>query len=149
MQHPDVVIMNNAIQLALENHHEGGHAVAAIIVKDDVIISEAFTTVRRDIDPTAHAEINAIRSAATKLGNKLFDCYLYTTYEPCPMCTSAAIWAKMKGIVYGASMGDQTESHPQRITIEASEVIKNGTPKLELYPEFMRDECKKLLQLNN
>lgn len=139
--------MNKAINLALEKYKEGGHAVAAIIVKNDEIISEAFTTVRRDIDPTAHAEINAIRIAAKKLGTKLFDCYLYTTYEPCPMCTSAAIWAKMKGIVYGAGMIDQTESHPQRINIPASEIIKNGIPKLELYPEFMRDECKKLLDL--
>jgi len=147
MHHPNKDIMDKAIKLAYEKFKEGGHAVAAIIVKDDEIISEAFTTVRRDTDPTAHAEINAIRAAAKKLGNKLFDCYLYTTYEPCPMCTSAAIWAKMKGVVYGAGMNDQTESHPQRITIAASEIIKNGTPELELYPEFMRDECKKLLDL--
>jgi len=53
----------------------------------------------------------------------------------------------MKGIVYGAGMNDQTESHPQRIIIPASEIIKRGTPKLEIYPEFMRDECKKLLDL--
>jgi hypothetical protein len=44
-------------------------------------------------------------------------------------------------------MIDQTETHPQRINIEASEIIKNGTPKLELYPEFMRNECKKLLDI--
>ncbi|MDQ3098276.1 MAG: nucleoside deaminase [bacterium] len=148
MLHPNKDIMERSIKLAYEKLKEGGHAVAAIIVKDDEIISEAFTSVRRDIDPTAHAEINAIRLAAKKLGNKLIDCYLYTTFEPCPMCTSAAIWAKMKGIVYGAAMMDQTETHPQRITIEASEIIKQGTPRLELYPEFMRDECKKLLDLN-
>jgi len=53
----------------------------------------------------------------------------------------------MKGIIYGAGMIDQTETHPQRISIAASEIIRNGTPKLELYPEFMRDECKKLLDL--
>jgi tRNA(Arg) A34 adenosine deaminase TadA len=147
MDHPNKDIMNRAIKLAQEKYRDGGHAVAAIIVKGDEIISEAYTTVRRDIDPTAHAEINAIRSAAKLLGTKLFDCYLYTTYEPCPMCASAAIWAKMKGIVYGASMKDQTESHPQRINIPASEIISNSTPKLELYPEFLRTECKHLLSL--
>jgi tRNA(Arg) A34 adenosine deaminase TadA len=121
--------------------------VAAIIVKDDQIIAEAFTTVRKDQDPTAHAEINVIRDAAKKLGTKLYDCYLYTTYEPCPMCASAAIWAKMKGIVYGASRDDQTEQHPWRVYIPAAEVIEHGTPLLELYPEFMREECKSLLTL--
>lgn len=147
MYQPNKDIMNKAIKLARENLKEGGHAVAAIIVRNDEIIAEAFTTVRRDMDPTAHAEMNAIRAAARKLGYKLLDCYLYSTYEPCPMCASAAIWAKMKGIVYGAGIADQTESHPQRINIPVSEIIKNGMPKLELYPEFMREECKKLLDL--
>lgn len=147
MNHPNKDIMKRAIKLAQEKYKDGGHAVAAIIVKDDEIISEAYTTVRRDIDPTAHAEMNATRIAAKVLGYKLLDCYLYTTFEPCPMCTSAAVWSKMKGIVYGASMVDQTESHPQRITISASEIISHSTPKLELYPEFLRTECKHLLSL--
>lgn len=147
MQHPNKEIMERAINLAYEKLTEGGHAVAAIIVKEDEIVSEAFTSVRRDIDPTAHAEINAIRLAAKKVGYQLFDWYLYTTFEPCPMCASAAIWAKIKGIIYGAGMNDQTVTHPQRITIPAVEIIKQGTPQLELYPEFMRDECKKLLDL--
>lgn len=147
MNHPDKDIMQRAIRLAEENYRDGGHAVAAIIIKDDKIISAAYTTVRHDNDPTAHAEINAIRIAAKLLGYKLLDCYLYTTYEPCPMCTSAAVWSKMKGIIYGASMGDQTESHPQRITILASEIISNSMRKSELYPEFLRAECKHLLSL--
>ncbi len=149
MNHPNKNIMEKAINLAKAKHQEGGHAVAAIIVKGDEVISEAFTSVRRDIDPTAHAEINTIRAAAKKLGNKLIDCYLYTTYEPCPMCASAAVWAKMKGIVYGASRDDQTEEHPWRVYVPASEIIKNGTPKLELIEEFMRNECKELLHLKN
>lgn len=147
MDHPNKDIMKRAIKLAQEKYRDGGHAVAAIIVKDDEIITEAYTTVRRDIDPTAHAEINAIRIAAKLLGNKLLDCYLYTTYEPCPMCTSAAIWARMKGVIYGASQEDQTEEHPWRVNVAASEIISNSTPKLELYPEFLRTECKHLLSL--
>jgi tRNA(Arg) A34 adenosine deaminase TadA len=147
MYKPDEAIMKKAIELTKEKYKKGGHAVAAIIVKNDEIISEAFTSVRRDQDPTAHAEINAIRMAAKKLGNKLIDCYLYTTYEPCPMCASAAIWAKMKGIIYGASREDRTEACPWRVLIPATEVVKQGTPILELYPEFMREECKKLLVL--
>ena len=147
MQHPNSDIMKKAIQLARNKHKEGGHAVAAIVVHEDEIISEAFTSVRRDNDPTAHAEMNAIRAAAKRFGKKLHDCYLYTTYEPCPMCASAAVWAQMKGVIYGASLNDQTPEHPQRINISASEIINNGTPKLELITEFMREECKELLTL--
>lgn len=142
--------MAKAIKLAKDKHREGGHAVAAIIVYEDEIISETFTTVRRDNDPTAHAEMNAIRDAAAKrFGKKLHGCYLYTTYEPCSMCASAAVWAQMKGIVYGASREDQTPEHPQRINISTFEIINNGTPKLELIQEFMRKECIELLNLTN
>jgi len=149
MIHPNKDIMQKAINLAKENYKEGVvHAVAAIIVKDDEIISQAFTTVRRDNDPTCHAEINVIKLAAKKMNSKkLENCYLYTTFEPCPMCASAAIWAKMKGIIFGANMTDATEQCPQRIKIRCSSVIKKGTPKLELYSNFMRQECKKLLTL--
>jgi tRNA(Arg) A34 adenosine deaminase TadA len=148
MNHPNKDIMQRAINLAIAKHKEGGHAVAAIIVKDGKIIAEAFTTINRDQDPTCHAEINAIKFAAKNLkSKKLEDCYLYSTFEPCPMCTSAAIWARMKGIVYGASMEDETDKCPQRIKINCSKVIESGIPKLELYPNFMREECKKLLFL--
>ena len=77
--------------------------------------------------------------------HKLENCYLYSTFEPCPMCTSACIWAKMKGIIYGANISDANEKYPQRIKIKCSSIIKKGTPKLELYKNFMRKECKELL----
>jgi len=148
MIHPNKEIMKKAIDLAKDKYQEGGYAVAAIIVKDNEIISQAFTTVRRDNDPTCHAEINVIKLAVKKLkSKKLENCYLYTTFEPCPMCASAAIWAKMKGIIFGARMTYATEKCPQRVKIRCSTVIKTGTPKLELYPNFMRQECKKLLLL--
>lgn len=103
--------MRRAINLAISTPKEGGDAVASIIVKDNEVVAEALTTINRD--PTCHAEINAIRIAADKLNsNKLEDCYLYSTFEPCPMCTSAAIWARMKGIVFGASMEDETDRYP-------------------------------------
>ncbi|MCK5123426.1 MAG: nucleoside deaminase [Candidatus Pacebacteria bacterium] len=148
MIHPNKEIMQRAINLAKEKHKEGGHAVAAIIIKNDKIIAEAFTTIDRDNDPICHAEINAIKLATKKLNSKkLEDCFLYSTFEPCPMCASAAIWARIKGIIYGASMNDETEKCPQRIKIKCSEVIKRGSPKLELYHDFMREECKELLFL--
>jgi tRNA(Arg) A34 adenosine deaminase TadA len=148
MNHPNKEIMIKAIKIAKDNVDNGKHAVAAIIVKDDEVISEAYTTIQRDNDPTKHAEINAIRDAVKKLESyKLEECWLYTTFEPCPMCTSACVWARMEGIVYGANMDDRNEKYTQRILIRTKEVIKHGTPKLKLHKDFMREECKKLLLL--
>lgn len=107
-----------------------------------------------DKDPTQHAEIVAIRKAANVLGERfLEDCTLYTTHEPCPMCTSAAIWARMKGIVSGATLHDMINYRKKNgtrertwrtIDIPASEVLEKGDPKLFLIEEFMREECNKL-----
>jgi len=141
--------MSKALELAKKGYEESGFAIGAIIVKGDEIISQGFNTSKKDSDPTAHAEIVAIRNACKKLGTrKLEDCYLYTTYEPCPMCASATIWAKIKGIIYGASGEDSSKTHPWRVNISSEEVLKHGTPSVELYPEFMREECKNLLNLS-
>ena len=140
--------MRRAIKLAEDSFAAGGSAIAAIVIRHDEIISEGLTTIVQEKDATCHAEINAIRAASKKLDSLyLEDCYLYTTYEPCPMCTSAAIWAKMKGIVFGANRDDQTPQLPWRVYIPSAEVIKNGTPLLELRSDFLRDECKQLLRL--
>ena len=148
MIHPNKEIMVKAIELAKKKYKEGGHAVAAIVVKGDDIISKAFTTIRRDNDPTNHAEMNAIRAAAKKLKSyKLEGCWLYTTFEPCPMCSSACVWARIEGIVYGASMNDRNDKYPQRILIRCEDTLKNGTPKLKLHKDFMRKECRELLLL--
>jgi tRNA(adenine34) deaminase len=145
---PDPKIMTLLIRLATENHKTGGHAVAAAIVRDGEILSTGVTTIIKDNDPTAHAEINAIRAAAHLVAQRFLEgCYLYTTYEPCPMCASAAIWAKLQGIVFGASMSDQTPQCPQRIAISAEMIIQHGKPRLEIVPNFMQAECAKLLHL--
>jgi tRNA(Arg) A34 adenosine deaminase TadA len=148
MIHPDQRLMKRAIQLAKDRYKEGGHAIAALVVCGEDVISEDITTVKRDFDTTCHAEMNALRQAMkVKHSRTLPECYLYTTFEPCPMCTSATIWAKMKGIIYGASRDDRTKEYPWKIYIPAQEVIDRSDSKLELYPEFMREECKKLFAL--
>ena len=145
MNHPNSEIMQKAIKLAAENHDKDKQVVAAIILKGDKIISEGFTSVKEDSDPTAHAEINAIRKAAKKLNShKLEGCWLYTTVEPCPMCASACVWARMEGIVYGANMSDANDKITQKVKVKSEEVIANGDPKLKVYGDFMRAECKAL-----
>lgn len=101
-------IMKEAIVVAKSNSNMGvGGPFGAAVVKDGQIICVVSNTVLRDNDPTAHAEINAIREACRILGtHDLSGCELYTTCEPCPMCLSAIIWANIKTVYYGCTAQD-------------------------------------------
>src|SRR5260370_14244515 len=100
--------MRRAIALALENVRSGsGGPFAALIVKGDGIIAEGANRVTRSNDPTAHAEIVAIREACRLLRDfQLTGCDLYTTCEPCPMCLGAIYWARPARIFYAATATD-------------------------------------------
>ena len=83
--------------------NEGG-PFGAVIIKDDKIIAKAHNRVLATNDPTAHAEVNAIRKASKKLASfDLSDCTLYTTCMPCPMCLGAIFWARIKTVYYGST----------------------------------------------
>ncbi|HPJ24187.1 MAG TPA: nucleoside deaminase [Bacillota bacterium] len=89
------------------NQNVGGPFGALIIDKDNNIVAIASNSVLKDHDPTAHAEINAIRMASEKLGtHDLAGCTLYTTGYPCPMCMGAIIWSNIKKVYYGCSAED-------------------------------------------
>lgn len=82
-----------------------GGPFGAVITKGDKVIAISSNTVIKDNDPTAHAEINAIRKACQKLGTyDLSDCTLYATGYPCPMCLSAIMWANIKKVYYGTDL---------------------------------------------
>ncbi len=99
--------MQRAIQLSIDNIDIGGGPFAAIIVRDGAIIAEAANSVTNDNDPTAHAEVNAIRKACEKLNTfNLSDCEIYTSCEPCPMCLGAIYWAGIKAVYYGNNKKD-------------------------------------------
>lgn len=100
-------IMRMAIRMSIENVERGGGPFAALVVREGKIVSAGVNSVAEDTDPTAHAEVNAIRSAAQRLGRfKLNDCVLYTTCEPCPMCLGAVYWSGIPTVFYGNSRGD-------------------------------------------
>ena len=105
---PNPEFLRRAIRLATENAASGaGGPFGAVIVRDGVIVGEGVNTVTASHDPTAHGEVNAIRAAAQTLGSfTLAGCELYTSCEPCPMCLSAAYWARVDAIYYGASAAD-------------------------------------------
>ena len=100
-----------AIELALENLASGGGPFGAVIVRDGEIIATGSNRVTQNHDPTAHAEIVAIRAACKKLGVfHLEGCTLYSSCEPCPMCLSAIYWAQIDQVYYCATRVDAEEA---------------------------------------
>jgi tRNA(Arg) A34 adenosine deaminase TadA len=105
---PDDQFLARAIELARQGSASGeGGPFGAVIVRDGRIIAEGWNRVVASRDPTAHAEIGAIRSACVGLGHfHLHGCTLYASSEPCPMCLSAAYWARIERIVFANSRAE-------------------------------------------
>lgn len=101
-------LMRTVVEMAVDNVRSGtGGPFAALVVKQGGIVGEGSNRVTSDNDPTAHAEINAIRSACAVLGTfDLAGCDLYTSCEPCPMCLGAVYWARLDHIFYAATRED-------------------------------------------
>lgn len=104
--------LKRAIELALENIHTGqGGPFGAVIVKDGKVIAESGNKVALQNDPTAHAEVSAIRLAGQALNTfDLSGCIIYTSCEPCPMCLSAIYWARIESIYYAYEQADAAEA---------------------------------------
>lgn len=102
--------MREAIGLSVEMMRQGkGGPFGALVIRDGEVIGRGWNQVTSTNDPTAHAEIVAIREACRASGSFLLaGCELYTSCEPCPMCLSAAYWAKIEHIYYGARRSDAT-----------------------------------------
>ena len=99
--------MRKAIALSLQNLKKGGGPFGAVIVKDNKVIATGVNRVTSHNDPTAHAEIVAIRSATRKLPSfNLQGCTIYTSCEPCPMCLAAIYWAHLDKIYYANTKTD-------------------------------------------
>ena len=104
----DQKFMQRAIELAAQAVEGGmGGPFGAVVVKNGQIIAEGFNQVTSANDPTAHAEIVAIRAACDKLGSFQLDgCVIYTSCEPCPMCLGAIYWARPKAVFYACNQAD-------------------------------------------
>src|SRR5574344_919865 len=99
--------MREAIRLSIENVKNGGGPFGAIIVKGGKIVATGVNRVTANNDPTAHAEVSAIRAACNKLNTfDLSGCDIYTSCEPCPMCLGAIYWAHLDTIYYGNNKND-------------------------------------------
>jgi guanine deaminase len=103
----DATWLERAIELATENVANGGGPFGAVIVKDGVLVAEGQNRVTANLDPTAHAEVMAIRAACQATGDfSLAGMTLYTSCEPCPLCLSASLWARLDRVVFAADRHD-------------------------------------------
>ncbi|NPC95816.1 nucleoside deaminase [Nocardioides sp. zg-DK7169] len=99
--------LERAVALAVANVAAGGGPFGALVVRDGELVSEGINRVTPDLDPTAHAEVVAIRRACAALGDfSLEGCTLYSSCEPCPMCVSASLWSRLDAVVYAADRDD-------------------------------------------
>lgn len=116
-----------AVDLAVANVGEGGGPFGAVIVRDGEVIATGQNRVTRDLDPTAHAEVMAIRAACAELGDhSLAGCVLFTSCEPCPLCVAACLWARLERVVYAADRHD---------------AARGGFDDHEFYELFARDRA--------
>ncbi len=111
MENKHETFMQRAIELARSGMQNGaGGPFGAVVVKNDVIIAEGWNRVTSANDPTAHAEVTAIRLACEKLGTFQLDgCVVYTSCEPCPMCLGAIYWARPEKVFYGCDRQDAAD----------------------------------------
>ena len=99
--------LTHCVELAARNVTDGGGPFGALVVQDGQIVSTGVNLVTPTLDPTAHAEVVAIRRACTQLGTFTLDgCVLVSSCEPCPMCLSSALWARVDRVVYAADRHD-------------------------------------------
>ena len=107
MTRQDKIFMQQAIDLSMENVANGGGPFGAVIVRDGKVVATGVNRVTANNDPTAHAEVSAIRAACQKEGSfKLTGCTIYTSCEPCPMCLSAIYWAGLSRICFANTKQD-------------------------------------------
>lgn len=137
-----------AIAKAREGIAKGQSPFGVCLVKSGKIVACAHNQVRANNDPTAHAEIQAIREATRKM--KKFDSLkgatIYSTCEPCPMCFAACHWAGIRRIVYWSAISDSVQAGFGELTISNTEMKKFGDSKIEITGGFLKAEANLLWQ---
>jgi guanine deaminase len=138
----DNPFMARAIQLSVDNVLSGqGGPFGAVIVKNGSIVAEGANRVTATNDPTAHAEVIAIRQACSRLGTfELKECELYTSCEPCPMCLGAIYWARLDRIYYGSVAADAARAGFDDSFIYHEIEKPFGTRKLPMV-QMMREQA--------
>jgi tRNA(Arg) A34 adenosine deaminase TadA len=140
--------MRKAIALSIENVKKNlGGPFGAVVVKDNKIIATGANCVTSHNDPTAHAEVTAIRNACKELNTfQLDECEIYTSCEPCPMCLGAIYWARPKAVYYGNTKADAAKINfdDQFIYDELEKPLANRNLKMQ---QLLPDEAIKAFEL--
>ena len=139
--------MNIALEEAIKAEKEGEVPVGAVLVKDGILIAKAHNQPILKNDPTAHAEVVAIREACKKLNTfNLVGCDLYTSCEPCPMCLSAIYWSHIDNIFYANTRDDAKKINFDDSLIYSEISKKNEDRKIPI-KQMLRDEALKAFEL--
>lgn len=143
----DSKFLRKAIELSARHSHDGIHGpFGAVIVKDGKIIAEGWNEVLKTNDPTAHAEIVAIRNACRYLGTwDLGGTTIYSSCEPCPMCLGAIYWAKISRVVFAANRNDATKAGFSDEHIYREIEIPHDIRMVE-FVQHLRDEAVEVLE---
>jgi guanine deaminase len=153
MMKEGMMILNKFMKIANEEAIQGitsneGGPFGAVIIKDGVIVAQGHNEVLKTNDPTAHAEVVAIRKASALLGRfDLSDCEIYSSCEPCPMCLAAIFWSRIKVVNYGCTKRDAAAiGFDDDLIYEFIKDTASHTDSLQLVP-MDREECLKNFSL--
>jgi tRNA(Arg) A34 adenosine deaminase TadA len=137
----NVDVMLLAVQEAELSLREGNYGFGAVIVRGDDIVAVAHDTENTDRDPTAHAEMTAIRKAAHRLGRDLSDCQIFATHEPCPMCSTAILSAGIETVVYGYSIEEAVQQGRKRIRLGCQELFERADKRVTICAGVAHERC--------
>ena len=132
------------ISEAKKSLQEGNSGFGAVVIRGDTLIAKAHDTDKTSGDPTAHAEINAIRMSSDKLGGDFSDCTLISTHEPCPMCSTAIAWAGFKQVAFGYSIEDALKQGRKRIDITCRELFQRAGVSIDVISDLKKEACSLL-----
>jgi len=147
MNHYDP-LMSHAIDVCQKGIAAGQSPFGALVATSaGEIVCASHNTVRRDCDPTAHAEINVIREASRRIGRvHLAGHIIVSTCEPCPMCAAAIHWARFDAVVFGAAIADAQAADFNELPLSARQVYDLGHSSTQVVDNVMREACRDLFE---
>lgn len=143
-------LMGFAIEAAQRGIESKQSPFGCAIARGDRLIVACHNVVWATTDITAHAEVTALREACREEDQILLkDCVVATTCEPCPMCTAALHWARVKTVYYGATIADAAEAGFNELQVDAATLLRTGGSQVILQSGVRQDDCKQLFKLWN
>jgi tRNA(adenine34) deaminase len=136
--------MRIALEEARASLREGNQGFGAVIVHDSQVIATAHDMEETQSDPTAHAEMAAIRRASVLLGKDLSSCTLVSTHEPCPLCATAIVWARIAHVGFGFGIDDAIEQGLTRMAIPCEKIFDKANARVAVERGVLKDECATL-----